>query len=132
INRIVRAEHGRLEVPFDYLVVATGARHAYFAHPEWEALAPGLKTLDDAREIRRRFLVSLEDAEKSGDPIEQAALLTFVIVGGGPTGVELAGILPTIARKGFRRDFRRIDLARVRVILLEAGPRLLPSFPEPL
>jgi NADH dehydrogenase len=132
IGRTVRADEGRLEVPFDFLIVATGARHSYFAHPEWEPLAPGLKTLDDAREIRGRFLTALEDAEKSDDPAEQSALLTFVIVGGGPTGVELAGILPTIARKGFRRDFRRVDLARVQVILLEAGPRLLPTFPEAL
>ena len=130
--RTVSADEGHLRIPFDYLVVATGSRHSYFAHPEWEALAPGLKTLDDAREIRRRFLLALERAEKSTDPVEQDALLTFVIVGGGPTGVELAGILPTLAREGFRRDFRRIDLSHVRVLLLEGGPRLLASFPEAL
>ena len=130
--RVVSADEGRLRVPFDYLVVATGSRHSYFAHPEWERLAPGLKTLDDAREIRRRFLLALEDAEKSDDPAERAALLTFVIVGGGPTGVELAGILPTLARRGFSRDFRRIDPATVRVVLVEGGPRLLASFPEAL
>ena len=130
--RTVSADEGHLRIPFDYLVVATGSRHSYFAHPEWEALAPGLKTLDDAREIRRRFLLALERAEKSSDPVEQDALLTFVIVGGGPTGVELAGILPTLAREGFRRDFRRIDLSHLRVLLLEGGPRLLASFPEAL
>jgi NADH dehydrogenase len=131
-RRVVSADDGRLQVPFDYLIVATGARHSYFAHPEWESLAPGLKTLDDAREIRRRFLLALEEAEKTGDADEREALLTFVIVGGGPTGVELAGILPSLARKGFRRDFRRLDPARVRVILLEGGPRLLATFPEDL
>jgi NADH dehydrogenase len=130
--RTVTADAGALVVPFDYLIVATGSRHSYFAHPEWEAMAPGLKTLDDAREVRRRFLLALELAEKSTDPIERDALLTFVIVGGGPTGVELAGILPTLARKGFRRDFRHLDPARVRVVLLEGGPRLLAGFPEVL
>ena len=131
-RRTVTAEHGALTVPFDYLVVATGARHSYFGHPEWEPLAPGLKTLDDAREIRRRFLMALERAEQVDDPAEQAAWLTVVIIGGGPTGVELAGILPPIVRRGFRRDFRHADLNRLRVILLEGGPRLLPAFPEAL
>jgi len=131
-TRVVHADADRLRVPFDYLIVATGARHSYFSHPEWEALAPGLKTLDDAREVRRRFLVALEEAEKGERPEDETSLLTFVIVGGGPTGVELAGILPTLAHKGFRRDFRRVDLSRVRVILLEAGPRLLPAFPDTL
>ena len=131
-GRTVTADAGALVVPFDYLIVATGSRHSYFAHPEWETMAPGLKTLDDAREVRRRFLLALELAEKSPDPIEKDGLLTFVIVGGGPTGVELAGILPTLARKGFRRDFRHLDPTRVRVVLLEGGPRLLPGFPEVL
>lgn len=131
-RRVVTADGGALEVPFDFLIVATGTRHSYFNHPEWEVLAPGLKTLDDARQIRGRFLLALEDAERSTDAAAQDALLTFVIVGGGPTGVELAGILPAIAKKGFRRDFRRVDLMRVRVILLEGGPRLLPSFHETL
>ena len=130
-RRIVHAD-GALELPFDYLIVATGARHSYFGHPEWERTAPGLKTLDDARRIRRRFLLALEQAEKTADGAEQDALLTFVVIGGGPTGVELAGILPTIAKKGFRRDFRRIDPGRIRVILLEGGARILPSFPDPL
>src|SRR5688500_13301653 len=107
-----------LIVPFDFLIVATGARHAYFGHPEWEALAPGLKTLEDARLIRHRFLRAFEEAERAThrDPVDQEALLTFVIVGGGPTGVELAGVLPTIAQKGLRPDFRRIDPARARVL----------------
>jgi NADH dehydrogenase len=131
-ERAVLADAGRLRIPFDYLVVATGSRHSYFSHPEWESVAPGLKTLDDAREIRRRFLLALEQAEKTRDPDELTALLTFVIVGGGPTGVELAGILPTLARQGFRRDFRHIDPSRIRVILIEGGPRLLASFPEEL
>ena len=131
-SRVVSADAGRLRLPFDYLIVATGSRHSYFNHPEWESMAPGLKTLDDAREIRRRFLLALEQAERSTDPAERDALLTFVIVGGGPTGVELAGVLPTLARRGFRRDFRRLDLNRVRVLLVEGGPRLLAAFPDAL
>jgi NADH dehydrogenase len=131
-RRIVEADSGRVRLTYDFLIVATGSRHSYFGHPDWESVAPGLKTLDDARQIRRRFLLALEEAEKSTDAGESDALLTFVIVGGGPTGVELAGVLPTIARKGFRRDFRRIDPGRVRVLLLEGGPRLLPTFPERL
>ena len=131
-RRVVSADDNRLRVGFDYLIVATGARHSYFGHDEWEDTAPGLKTLDDARTIRRRFLLALEEAEKATDPAEQQALLTFVVIGGGPTGVELAGILPTLSRKGFRRDFRRVDLRNVRVILLEGGPRILPTFAEDL
>jgi NADH dehydrogenase len=118
--------------PFDFLIVATGSRHAYFGHSEWETLAPGLKTLEDARTIRHRFLRAFELAERSNDAAAREAMLTFVIVGGGPTGVELAGVLPTIAAKGLRPDFRRIDAAQARVILLEGGPRLLPTFPESL
>ena len=131
-RRVVVADDGRREIPYDFLVVATGARHSYFGHPEWETIAPGLKTLEDARQIRHRFLFAFEQAEKSTDPQEQQALLTFVIIGGGATGVELAGVLPTIAKRGFRRDFRRVDPAQVRVILLEGGPRLLPTFAETL
>lgn len=131
-RHVVQADGGQFELPFDFLIVATGARHSYFSHPEWEAIAPGLKTLDDARRIRRRFLLALEQAEKTTDPVAQQALLTFVVIGGGPTGVELAGILPTIARKGFSRDFRRIEPSRVRILLLEGGSRLLASFPAPL
>jgi NADH dehydrogenase len=129
--RNVRLDDGN-GMPFDYLVLAPGARHSYFNHPEWESLAPGLKSVEDGAEMRRRFLLAFERAERSDDAAERNALLTFVIIGGGPTGVELAGALPDIARKALVRDFRRIDTRRTRVILLEAGPRVLPSFPEPL
>jgi NADH:quinone reductase (non-electrogenic) len=129
-RRVVIADGGTMEMPYDYLILATGARHAYFSHPEWEALAPGLKSLEDAREMRRRFLLAFEEAEKCDDAGERESWLTFVIVGGGPTGVELAGILPEVARHGIARDFRRIDTRRTRVILLEGGPRVLPSFAE--
>jgi NADH:ubiquinone reductase (H+-translocating) len=131
-RRLITEDDGLAQIPYDYLVVATGARHSYFGHAEWEPLAPGLKTLDDARQLRHRFLLALEEAEKATDPAAQQALLTIVVVGGGPTGVELAGLLPTIIRRGIRDDYRRIDPAAVRVILLEAGPRLLPAFPEQL
>ena len=130
-RRIAILDNGT-ELPYDYLILAAGARHSYFAHPEWEAVAPGLKSIDDAIEIRRRFLKAFEEAERESDPAVREALLTFVIIGGGPTGVELAGMLPTIARHTMRGDFRRIDTASARVILLEGGPRLLPTFPEDL
>ncbi len=117
---------------YDYLVVATGAAHAYFGHPEWAARAPGLKTLDDALEIRRRVLLAFEAAERETDPETQRRLLTFVIVGGGPTGVELAGALAEIARRSLRRDFRRIKPESARILLLEGGPHLLAAFPDPL
>jgi NADH:ubiquinone reductase (H+-translocating) len=123
---------GGTAIAYDYLVLATGARHSYFRHPEWEALAPGLKSVEDGAELRRRFLLAFEQAELSDDPDEQRALLTFVIVGGGPTGVELAGAMPDIARKAMHRDFRRIDTRTTRVILVEAGPRVLPTFPGQL
>jgi NADH dehydrogenase len=133
VNRqIVRFEPEHRDVSYDYLILAPGSRHAYFGHDEWEPMAPGLKTIDDGREIRRRFLLAFERAEKSLDPAEQAAYLTFVVVGGGPTGVELSGAFPLIAKKALRRDFRRIDTERTRVVLLEGGPRILPSFPESL
>jgi len=131
-RRVVIADGGAMEMPYDYLILATGARHAYFSHPEWEALAPGLKSLEDAHEMRRRFLLAFEEAEKSAEASERESWLTFVIVGGGPTGVELAGILPEVARHGIPRDFRRVDTRRTRVILLEGGPRVLPSFSERL
>ena len=119
-------------ISYDYLIVAPGSRHAYFGHSEWEELAPGLKAIEDAAEIRRRFLLSFERAEKSVDPVEQQAYMTFVVVGGGPTGVELSGAFPEIARKALYPDFRNIDTRKTRVILLEGGPRILPSFPEEL
>jgi NADH:quinone reductase (non-electrogenic) len=131
-RRVVRYEPDHRDVPYDYLIVASGSSHAYFGHDEWEPLAPGLKTIDDAREIRRRFLLAFERAEKSTDPHEQARLMTFVVVGGGPTGVELSGAFPMIARRALRRDFRNIDTRQTRVILLEGGQRILPSFPEKL
>jgi NADH dehydrogenase len=120
------------EHAYDYLIVASGARHAYFGHPEWERFAPGLKSLDDAIELRRRILTAFERAETTDDPEERAAWLTFVVVGGGPTGSELAGMLPTIARRAFVHDFRRIDPASARVLLLEGGPRILATYPESL
>lgn len=119
------------DVSYDYLVVACGTRHSYFGHPEWEQLAPGLKTVEDALEIRRRFLLAFEEAERAATPEERDAWLTFVIVGAGPTGCELAGVIQEIAR-GMRRDFRHVDTADTSVILLEAGPRVLPAFPESL
>jgi len=116
-------------ITYDYLVVAAGARHAYFGHDTWEPDAPGLKTIDDALEIRRRFLLALERAELTDDADERAAYMTIVVVGGGATGVELAGLIPDVLR-GVRRDFRRIDPSRARIILIEGGPRLLSTFPE--
>jgi NADH:ubiquinone reductase (H+-translocating) len=121
-------EHRR-DIEFDYLVVAAGARHSYFGHEEWEGDAPGLKTIDDALEIRRRFLLAFERAELTENPEEREAYMTIVVVGGGPTGVELAGLIPDVAR-GFRRDFRRIDPGNARILLVEGGPRLLATFPE--
>lgn len=116
------------QIGYDTLVLATGARHAYFGHDEWETHAPGLKTLEDATLIRRRILLSLERAERETDPARRAALLTFVVVGGGPTGVELAGAIAELTHQNLRRDFRRIDTRTARVLLIEAGPRILPSF----
>ena len=130
-RRVVLTTDGR-EHAYDYLIVATGARHAYFAHPEWESLAPGLKSVDDAIELRRRILTAFERAELIEDPEERAAWLTFIVVGGGPTGTELAGMLPTIARHALGRDFRRIDPTSARVILVEGGPKILPSYPDEL
>ena len=119
------------ELPFDYLVLACGASHSYFGHDEWAPYAPGLKTLEDATEIRRRVLTAFEDAERTSSPDRRRALLTFVIVGGGPTGVELAGAIGEMSRFTLAKDFRAIDARSARVILLEAGPRILPMFSEP-
>ncbi len=119
-------------IDYDYLIVATGATHAYFGHPEWASRAPGLKTLDDALEIRRQVLLAFEAAERETDPVSQRRLLTFVIVGGGPTGVELAGALAEIASQSLRQDFRAIRPETARVILAEGGPHLLGAFPESL
>src|SRR5437868_4012356 len=117
---------------YDYLIVATGARHSYFAHPEWEVLAPGLKSLADALEMRRRIFLSFELAEREEDPNTQRALMTFVIVGGGPTGVELAGAIAEIARHTISQDFRRIDPRQAHVVLLESGERILAQYPADL
>src|SRR5207248_2026754 len=116
------------EIAYDHLIVATGATHSYFNHPEWERDAPGLKTVEDALEIRRRVLVAFEAAEREEDPAKRRAWLTFVIVGGGPTGVELGGALAEIARQVLRRDFRRIDPGSARVVLLEGAPRILTAY----
>ena len=129
-HRVVLLDEG--EIQYDYLVLASGASHTYFGHEEWAALAPGLKTLDDALEMRRRVLLAFERAEREADPTERLRLLTFVVVGGGPTGVELAGALSDIARQALVRDFRAIDPASARVLLFEGGPRVLPTFPEHL
>lgn len=115
-------------IDYDYLILACGAKHSYFAHPEWEDNAPGLKTLEQATEIRRRLLIAFELAEKETDPEKQKQHLTFVIVGAGPTGVELAGAIAEISRHTLMRDFRHIDPSRTRVLLIEAGPRILASF----
>ena len=119
-------------VAYDYLLLASGATHAYFGHDDWAAHAPGLKTLDDALALRRRLLLAFEHAESCDDPAERAAWLNFAIVGGGPTGVELAGTLTEIARHTLKHEFRNIDPAEAKVRLLEAGPRVLASFPESL
>ena len=120
------------QIPYDQLVVATGARNSYFGHNEWEAAAPGLKAIDDATAVRRRILMAFERAEDSKDENERRRLLTFVIIGGGPTGVEMAGAIAELAKAALARDFRHIDPRTARIILIEAGPRLLPSFPPHL
>lgn len=129
-RREVVLSDGRL--PYDFLILATGARHAYFGHPEWEAFAPGLKTLEDALEIRRRILLAFEKAERETDEARRRALLTFALVGGGPTGAELAGAIAEISRRVLVRDFRAIDPREARIVLLEAGPRILSAFPVEL
>ncbi len=129
-RRITLTDGATLE--YDYLIVATGASHAYFGHEEWATYAPGLKTLEDAIEIRTRMLLAFERAEREPDAARQQELLTFVLVGGGPTGVELAGTLAEIARQTLRDEFRSIDTSRARIVLVEAGPTILPAFPEKL
>ncbi len=129
--RQVRLEDGAA-VPYDTLVLATGARHAYFGHDEWERFALGLKTIEDATTIRRHILVAFENAERETDPARQAALLTFVIVGAGPTGVELAGTIAELARHTLPPEFRNIDTGKTRVVLIEAGPRVLAGYPGAL
>ena len=123
---------GEFKIPYDYLVLATGVTHSYFGHDDWAPVAPGLKTVDDALEVRRRILLAFERAELTDDDAERKRLLTFVIVGGGPTGVEMAGAIAEVARHALKSDFRRIDPTAARIVLVEAGPRILPSFPERL
>jgi NADH:ubiquinone reductase (H+-translocating) len=128
LRKMVTADIG--ELPFDYLILGCGATHSYFGHDEWEDYAPGLKTLEQATEIRRRVLTAFEDAERSSDPDEQTRLMTFAIVGGGPTGVELAGAIAEMSRLTLAKDFRSINARSARVLLLEAGPRILSMFSE--
>jgi NADH dehydrogenase len=133
-RRVVKLEDG--EVEYDYLIVAAGASHAYFGHDEWEPFAPGLKTIEDALEIRRRVLLAFELAERqaasSDDKDREHAHLNFVVVGGGPTGVELAGTLAEISRQVLANEFRSVEPKRTRIVLLEGGPRVLPAYPEDL
>ena len=121
-----------LEIDYDYLIIATGARHSYFGHNEWEKLAPGLKSLEDAIELRRRILLAFEYAEKTPDEAARRAAMNFVIIGGGPTGVEMAGAIAEISRYTMARDFRHIDPSQARVILIEGEPRLLGAYPPDL
>jgi NADH dehydrogenase len=125
-REVVLADGDR--IGYDYLIVATGATHHYFGHPEWAEFAPGLKTIEDATQIRRRFLLAFEAAEQEPAPELRRALLTFVVIGGGPTGVEMAGAMAEISRHSLQRDFRRIDPSTARVILLEGGERLLAGY----
>jgi NADH dehydrogenase len=120
------------ELPYDFLILATGARHSYFGHPEWEKLAPGLKSLEDAVEIRRRIFMAFEYAERITDEAARKAAMTFVIIGGGPTGVEMAGAIAEIARYSISRDFRHIDPSQARIVLVESEPLVLASFPADL
>src|SRR5437660_6494894 len=121
-----------LEFDYDYLVLATGARHSYFGHNDWEKLAPGLKSLEDAIELRRRILMAFEYAEKMTDEAEKKAAMTFVIIGGGPTGVEMAGAIAEIARYTLAKDFKHIDPSSARVVLVEGDQRVISAFPEDL
>ncbi len=129
--RNVALADGR-KLAYDTLVVASGARHAYFGHDDWEPFAPGLKRIEDATEIRRRILLAFEHAENESSDDERRDLMTLAIVGGGPTGVELAGAIAELSRRALAKDFRHIDPRAARVVLIEAGPRLLPTFPEDL
>jgi putative oxidoreductase len=129
-TRVVKMDEN--EIPYDYLVLATGATHSYFGKDTWAPYAPGLKRIEDALEIRRKILTAFEQAEAAGDDAERASLLTFLIVGGGPTGVELAGAIAELARYGMDKEFRTFDPADARVILVQSAPRLLPAFPESL
>ncbi len=130
-ERIVRTRSGH-DLPYDYLIIATGATHSYFGHPGWERFAPGLKTIEDALEIRRRVLLAFEAAEREPDPERRKPWLTFVVIGAGPTGVELAGAFAEIALHAMKRDFRNIDPSQAKIILIEGLSRVLPPYPEDL
>lgn len=130
--RTVQLDNGHQSLPYDTLVLAAGGRTSYFGHNDWEAVAPGLKTISDALEIRQRVLTALEGAERTPDTHEREKLMTMVVIGGGPTGVEMAGGLAELTRSVLRWDFRKIQPHQARVILLEGGPRLLPNMPEDL
>jgi NADH dehydrogenase len=130
MRRVVKLSDA--EIPYDYLIVASGASHAYFGHDEWEPLAPGLKTIEDALEIRRRVLLAFELAEREANDEKEQVQLNFVVVGGGPTGVELAGTLAEIAHRALTNEFRSIDPRKTKIVLLEGGPRILPAYPEDL
>jgi NADH:quinone reductase (non-electrogenic) len=127
-----RVQIDSVSVPYDYLVLATGATHSYFGHDEWAEVAPGLKRIEDATRIRRRILIAFERAELATDAAERQRLLTFAIVGGGATGVEMAGAISEVARQSLAMDFRRIDPTTARIVLIEAGPRIMPTFPQNL
>jgi NADH dehydrogenase len=129
-KRVVHADS--IDIPYDYLVLATGATHSYFGHDEWAAVAPGLKRIEDATRIRRHILIAFEHAELATDAAERRRLLTFAIVGGGATGVEMAGAISEVARQSLAMDFRNIDPTAARIVLIEAGPRIMPTFPENL
>jgi NADH dehydrogenase len=129
-TKTVELEHG--EIDYDYLIIATGATQSYFGHEEWARLAPGLKSLDDAHEIRRRLFFAYEAAERESDPEMRRAWLTFVVVGGGPTGVELSGALAEVSRRSLEREYHRFNPADAKIILVEGGPRILPAYPDDL
>jgi NADH dehydrogenase len=130
--RRVTCDNGAKVLPYDYLIVASGSRHSYFGHNEWESVAPGLKSIDDAIVMRQRFLLAFERAERAGSDEERRRLLTFVVIGGGPTGVELAGMLPLIAKHTLPAEYHNVNTSEARVILVEGGPRVLPTFTENL
>src|SRR5216683_5996808 len=129
-RRVVGADP--VEIPYDYLVLATGATHSYFGHDDWAEAAPGLKRIEDATRIRRRILIAFERAELTSNEAKRRRLLTFAIVGGGATGVEMAGAIAEVARQSLAMDFRRIDPTTARIALIEAGPRIMPALPENL
>src|SRR5215469_5491467 len=123
---------GETRLAYDYLIIGTGARHSYFGHDHWAPAAPGLKGIEDALDIRHRLLLAFEAAERSQNEVERQAWLTFIIVGGGPTGVELAGAIAQLARRGLTREFRAFDPATARIVLVQAAHRVLPTFPPSL